>query len=55
MVENVTGLDYSDYVEQAILRPLNMANSSFVKPDDTKAVLIKGDNYWDAEEGILRP
>jgi CubicO group peptidase (beta-lactamase class C family) len=55
VVQNVTGLDYSDYVEQAILRPLNMANSSFVKPDDSKAVLIKGDNYWDAEEGILRP
>ncbi|KFY02975.1 hypothetical protein O988_01744 [Pseudogymnoascus sp. VKM F-3808] len=55
VVENVTGLGYSEYVEQAILRPLGMESSSFVKPDDSVAVLPVGFNYWDYEGGVQRP
>jgi CubicO group peptidase (beta-lactamase class C family) len=55
VVENVTGLGYSEYVEQAILRPLGMGSSSFVKPDDSVAVLPVGFNYWDYEGGVQRP
>lgn len=54
-IENVTGLPYGEYISQAILRPLGMNSSSFVKPDDSVAVLPKGGNYWDVEQGIARP
>ena len=32
-----------------------MTSTSLEKPDDSVAVLPKGDNYWDAEEGVQRP
>ena len=54
-LENVTGLPYSRYIEQSIFEPLNMTSSSLEKPDDSVAVLPKGDNYWDIEEGVQRP
>lgn len=55
VVENVTGLSYADYVEQAILQPLKMNGSTFIKPNDSVAVLPVGGNYWDIEEGVQRP
>ncbi|KFY71517.1 hypothetical protein V499_08288 [Pseudogymnoascus sp. VKM F-103] len=55
VVENVTGLGYAEYVEQAILRPLGMDSSSFIKPDDSVGVLPSGFNYWDYEGGVQRP
>ncbi|OBT65801.1 hypothetical protein VE03_03315 [Pseudogymnoascus sp. 23342-1-I1] len=55
VIENVTGLGYGEYVEGAILRPLGMDSSSFIKSDDSVAVLPKGQNYWDIEQGVQRP
>jgi CubicO group peptidase (beta-lactamase class C family) len=55
VLENVTGLPYSRYVERFILEPLNMTSSSLEKPDDSVAVLPKGHNYWDIDEGVQRP
>src|SRR5205814_5189358 len=54
-LENVTGLTYSQYIEESIFKPLNMTSSSLEKPEDSVAVLPKGDNYWDIEEGVQRP
>jgi CubicO group peptidase (beta-lactamase class C family) len=54
-LENVTGLPYSRYIERSIFEPLNMTSSSLEKPDDSVAVLPKGNNYWDIEEGVQRP
>jgi CubicO group peptidase (beta-lactamase class C family) len=55
VVENATGKSYSEFVQEAILSPLHMKMSSFVKPNDSVAVLPKGDNSWDIEEGVRRP
>lgn len=55
VLENVTRLSYSEYIQQAILEPLNMTMSSFEKPSDEHAVLPKGKNAWDWEEGVQRP
>ena len=54
-IENVTGMGYSEYMERAIFDPLDMSSSSLDQPSDEHAVLPKGDNYWDAEEGVQRP
>jgi CubicO group peptidase (beta-lactamase class C family) len=62
VIEKVTGISYSDYIDASILQPLGMAMSSFTKPNDTVAVLPKlpknefgWSNWWDIEEGINRP
>jgi CubicO group peptidase (beta-lactamase class C family) len=54
-LENVTELSYSRYIEGSILEPLNMTSTSLEKPGDSVAVLPKGHNYWDIEEGVQRP
>lgn len=54
-IENATGMGYSEYIDQAIFKPLDMTLSSLDTPPDTHAVLPVGDNYWDAEEGVQRP
>lgn len=54
-LENVTDLSYSRYMEKSIFEPLNMTRTSLEKPDDSVAVLPKGHNYWDIEEGVQRP
>jgi CubicO group peptidase (beta-lactamase class C family) len=54
-LENVTGLPYSRYIEKSIFEPLNMTSTSLEKPDDSVAVLPRGDIYWDIEEGVQRP
>lgn len=51
----MTGLSYTEYISHTILDRLEMSSSSLEKPDDAVAVLPKGDNYWDIEEGIQRP
>lgn len=55
VIENVTGLSYSDYVDESILQELGMSSSSFTAPNDSVAVLPRGENYWDVEEGVQRP
>jgi CubicO group peptidase (beta-lactamase class C family) len=58
VIEKVTGMRYTDYIESSILKPLGMAMSSFTKSNDSFAVLPKlptGSNYWDTEEGVDNP
>jgi CubicO group peptidase (beta-lactamase class C family) len=56
VISNVTGLSYEDYITTAILQPLNMTQTSFIKPADDVAVLPKGEAwYWDVDEGIQNP
>jgi CubicO group peptidase (beta-lactamase class C family) len=54
-LKNVTELPYSRYIEKSIFEPLEMTSTSLEKPDDSVAVLPKGNNYWDIEEGVQRP
>lgn len=55
VLENVTGMSYSQYMKTSIFDPLNLNSTFLDKPDDTHAVLPKGNNYWDNEEGVQRP
>lgn len=54
-IENVTGLTYSNYIQQAIFDELDMQSSSLEKPSDKHAVIPNGPNYWDVDEGIQNP
>lgn len=55
-LENATGRDYSDYITDAILKPLGMTSTSFEKPSDNHAVLTRGNSaIWDVDEGVQRP
>ncbi|KAK4635979.1 putative hydrolase [Fulvia fulva] len=58
VLENVTGMPYSDYIQQAIFDPLEMTESSLSTPSDEHAVLpamADGFNYWDVDEGVQAP
>ncbi|TKA27392.1 hypothetical protein B0A50_05004 [Salinomyces thailandicus] len=55
VLENVTGMSYSEYIDQAIFKPLNMASTSLETPPDDHAVLPLGQYYWDIDEGVYRP
>ncbi|KAK4958556.1 hypothetical protein LTR66_013185 [Elasticomyces elasticus] len=55
VLENVTGISYTDYVTSAIFKPTSMNSTTLEKPNDKFAVLPKGKNYWDVEEGVQRP
>lgn len=55
VIEEVAGMNYSDYIRQSIFEPLGMSFSSLEKPSDEHAVLPVGYNYWDDEEGIQAP
>lgn len=55
-LENATGRDYSEYITDAILKPLEMASTTFESPSDDHAVLTPGQSaIWDVEEGVQRP
>jgi len=56
VVENVTGIPYTDYVSSFILTPFGMNQSSFDKPNDSVSVLPKDVSwYFDVDEGIQNP
>lgn len=55
-LEDVTGQSYSDYITEAILKPLNMTKASFATPRDDHAVLSYGNAaIWDVKQGVQRP
>lgn len=54
-IENVTGTNFTNYIQSAIFDPLNMTSSTFSTPPDTHAVLPLGPNYWGIEEGVQNP
>ncbi|KAK6380731.1 hypothetical protein LTS17_004931 [Exophiala oligosperma] len=56
VIANVTGTTYEEYIETAILAPLDMSGTSFAKPPDSRAVLPKNESwYWDVEAGVQNP
>lgn len=55
VIEDVTGMSYSDYIREAIFKPLDMSSSSLETPSDTHAVLPLGQFFWDVDEGVHAP
>lgn len=55
VLENVTGLEYSEYIKTAIFDPLNLTFASLETPSDEHAVLPVDSWYWDVEEAVQRP
>lgn len=61
VLANVTGMPYEEYIETAVLKPMNkvppsQSHSSFTKPPDSVAVLPKDISwYWDMDEGVQNP
>jgi hypothetical protein len=55
VLENVTGLPYADYMNQAIFDPLELGSTTLSKPSDKHAVLPVGQYFWDVEEGVHSP
>lgn len=54
-LENVTGTNFTKYIQKAIFNPLNMTSSTFETPPDTHAVLPLGTNYWGIDAGVQNP
>jgi hypothetical protein len=55
-LEEVTGQTYSDYITEAVLKPLEMTHASFATPSDDHAVLSYGNAaIWDIKQGVQRP
>lgn len=57
VIEDTTGLSYSDYVQQEIFDTIDMSSSTLQRPtSDEHAVLPAiGFNYWDVDEGVQSP
>lgn len=55
VIENSTGLTYSDYIESNIFKPLGMHGSTLETPKEAHSVIPAGENYWGVEEGVQRP
>jgi len=55
VLENVAGVNYSTYLQQAVFAPLDMSLSSVAKPSDEHAVLPYGNHFWDVEMGTHAP
>ena len=54
-LERVTGVDFKDYMSDAIFEPLEMSSTTLDTPPDTHAVLPLGKHYWDVDAGIQNP
>jgi len=55
VLERVTKQTFKDYINEAILQPLNMSKSTLSLPPDSAGVIPKGSHYWDVDEGIQNP
>lgn len=55
VLEQTTGISYSEYMARAIFEPLGLSSTSFEKPPDDHAVFPIGSDIWDWEEGVERP
>ena len=56
VLEETSGQTYSDYITEAILKPLNMSNASFTTPSNDHAVLSHGNSaIWDVDQDVQRP
>ncbi|KAK5136751.1 hypothetical protein LTR08_002047 [Meristemomyces frigidus] len=56
VLENVTGVTYSEYMRAAIFAPLSMTSTSLsTPPSDDHAVLPLGQFFWDVDQGVHAP
>ncbi|KXL41542.1 hypothetical protein M433DRAFT_72802 [Acidomyces richmondensis BFW] len=55
VVENVTGLKFKEYIQQAIFESLNMTLSTMDVPPDDHAVLPLGQWFWDVDQAVRNP
>lgn len=55
VIEKASGMNYSDYIRESMFGPLNMKSSTLQRPSDAHAVLPKGDDFWDFEQGAVAP
>lgn len=55
-LENVTGRDFSTYLQETIFDPLGMSSTSMNAPTSDKNAVLpiwsKGDNYWGIDAGV---
>lgn len=55
VLERVTNQTYKSYIDEAILRPLNMSKSTLSLPPDSAGVIPTNPQYWDVDEGVQNP
>jgi hypothetical protein len=55
VLERVTNQTYKSYIDEAILRPLNMSKSTLSLPPDSAGVIPRNPQYWDVDEGVQNP
>lgn len=55
VIERVTNKTYASYIEEAILKPLNMSKSTLSTPSDSAGVIPLQPHYWDVDAGIQSP
>ena len=55
VIANVSGLPYEQYIEEAILAPLNMSHTSFSTPKDENVAIPIGENWLGHDEGVQNP
>ena len=56
VLANVTGHSYEHVIENSVLKPIGLSQTSFHPPSDEYAVLPKNEAwYWDIDEGVQNP
>jgi CubicO group peptidase (beta-lactamase class C family) len=55
VIQRVTNKTYSDYITDAIFKPLDMTKSTLETPPDSAGVIPLYPHYWDVDEGAQRP
>jgi hypothetical protein len=51
----VSNQTYEDYINDAMLKPLNMSKSTLSKPPDSAGVIPLNPQFWDVSEGVQNP
>lgn len=55
VLEKVTNKTYTEYMEEAIFKPLDMSKSTFATPPDSAGVIPLEPQFWGVEEGVQNP
>lgn len=55
VVESVSGVAFSDFVQEHILDRVGMPKTSYAKPDDTLGAISLDDTIWNSTLGIDDP
>jgi CubicO group peptidase (beta-lactamase class C family) len=54
VLANVTGQTYEEYISSSILKPLNMSQTTFTKPNESRSV-IPNSSYFGVDLGVGNP